>query len=386
MTRFLNFTKATIDGLQVHTKRFEVADTKTPGLRLRVNSNGTKTYFLYRKVNGKPQRINIGRQSDLTIEQARKEAMRLNSEITLGGDPIQERKNDRSEPTFKDLFQLYYDQYALLQTKRPEDNKKTIEYHIFPAFGDHKISTITPSLIQRHHIKIGISHRSTANRVMHIVSAVFNFGIRFEYHKGINPCVGLQKYKLVSRDRFLSRDELDLFFEALSEERPVFRDFFKLALYTGARKSNLLSMRWADVDFDLKRWRIPETQTKNKDVNIVLLSSQALYVLNERFEARKKSGIFSEFVFPGDNAETYLKDPKRSFQRIRARMGVSDIRIHDLRRTLGSYMAINGSSLTVIGSALNHKSRASTEIYARLSQTPVMDAINVATAHISQRS
>ena len=88
-------------------------------------------------------------------------------------------------------------------------------------------------------------------------------------------------------------------------------------------------------------------------------------------------------MFPGDNVFTHLKDPKRAFERIKTRMNINDIRIHDLRRTLGSYMAINGSSLPVISSALNHKSRASTEIYARLSQTPVIDAINLATAHIS---
>jgi integrase len=59
--------------------------------------------------------------------------------------------------------------------------------------------------------------------------------------------------------------------DALQDEIPLFEDFFMTLLYTGARKSNVLSTRWIDIDFDLKRWRIPESETMNKDINIVLL-------------------------------------------------------------------------------------------------------------------
>ena len=138
-------------------------------------------------------------------------------------------------------------------------------------------------------------------------------------------------------------------------------------------------MRWADIDFDLKRCRISETQTKNKEVNVVLLLEQAVILLKEQQEANKKAKKLSVYVFPGDSAEKHLNDPKRCFDRIKVRMDVGDIRIHDLRQTLASYMAINGASLPIIGSALNHRSQESTKIYARLSQRPVLEAINQAT-------
>ena len=86
----------------------------------------------------------------------------------------------------------------------------------------------------------------------------------------------------------------------------------------------------------------------------------------------------SPFVFPGNGKKGHLDDPKRAFDRIRKRMNADNFRMHDLRRTLGSYMAINGISLPVIGKALNHKSQVSTAIYARLSQQPVEDAVNMA--------
>jgi integrase len=379
LSTYINFTKTYLDTLVHKEKPYDVADTKIPGLRLRINVNGTKTYFLYRKVKGKPQRINVARYTDLTLEQARKEAVRLNSQIALGGNPASDRKEQRAELTFKELYEHYYQDYALHQTKRPLDNKKTVEHHIMPIFGNMRLSEITHEKVQRFHMKLGKTKKSTANRVIHIVSAAFNFGLRQGYHKGLNPCVGIQKYKLVSRDRFLSRDELKAFFAAVEHERFLFRDYFLLALFTGARKTNVLSMRWSDIDFNLKRWRIPASEAKNGDVNIVVLSDNALAILRQRHSSNQKLDTPAPYVFPGDeDVETHLKDPKRAFERIKGRMGTSDIRIHDLRRTLASYMAINGASLPMIGQALNHKSQVSTAIYARLSQNPVLEAVNEA--------
>lgn len=104
----------------------------------------------------------------------------------------------------------------------------------------------------------------------------------------------------------------------------------------------------------------------------------AVEILTRRKEKNAKLETPSLYVFPGIGKARHLKDPKKAFQRIRERMGVFDIRIHDLRRTLASYMVINGTSLPIIGKALNHKSQDSTSIYARLSQDPVKDAVNKA--------
>ena len=140
----------------------------------------------------------------------------------------------------------------------------------------------------------------------------------------------------------------------------------------------MLSMKWNDIDFELCRWRIAESDTKNKEVNIVILSKPALDILTRRRDVQNSSNEKSNFVFPGNGKKGHLDDPKRAFDRIRKRMNADNFRMHDLRRTLGSYMAINGISLPVIGKALNHKSQVSTAIYARLSQQPVEDAVNMA--------
>lgn len=374
-----NFRKDTLHNLDVLAKRYFVSDLKVRGLRMAVYPSGVKTFILYRKIEGVPERVKIGRFPDISIEQARNEAQRLVSLITLGQNPHRERIEERQALTFIELYDIYYTHHALKFTKRPDANKKMMACQVFPVFGKQRINKITPEHIRNFHTKIGQKYAgTTANRLINVMSAVFNFGIREQYLKGANPCVGLRKYKSVSRDRFLSLKELESFHAAVDLEDDLFRDFFKILLFTGARKSNVLSMRWADIDLHLKRWRLAETQTKNRDVNVVLLSEPALEILKVRDTANHSLEIPSVFVFPGTAADGYLKDPKRAFDRVRDRMNIHDIRMHDLRRTLGSYMAISGVSLPIIGKALNHKSQVSTAIYARLSNDPVLEAVNIA--------
>ncbi|MFN8343974.1 MAG: tyrosine-type recombinase/integrase [Spirosomataceae bacterium] len=374
-----NFTKEFLFNLPLQSKRYHVSDTKLPGLRLAVYPSGVKTFLLCRKINRVTERIKIGRFPDLTIEQARKEAQRLNSLIILGSNPHKQRIEERKAVTFKEVYDYYYQHHAVKFTKRPEENKKMMEGRVFPTFGHLKAHLITTEQIRNFHTTTGTTQaKSTANRLIAIVSAAYNFGIRENYIQCANPCSKLKKYPTVSRDRFLSQDELTAFQTALEKENELVRDFFNLLLHTGARKSNVLSMQWADIDLPLRRWRIPETHTKNKEVNIVPLSDAALKILRKRHKQNAKQDTPSPFVFPGSSSDGYLKDPKRAFERLRKRMKVSDIRMHDLRRTLGSYMAIGGASLPIIGKALNHKSQVSTAIYARLSHDPVLEAVNQA--------
>lgn len=386
MKKIISYKKDVLDALPNIGKRYYIGDSKVRGLQLAVHSSGNKTYFLRSSVKGKQHRIKIGCYSKLTIEQARKEAKKLDSLITLGGDPQEEKRKERNQLTFKELYEFYYNQHAEVFTKRPKDNKDMMKKHVFPVIGDLKVGQITKEKLRKLHLGIGeIRSGATANRIITVVSSVFTFCIKHDYYAGTNPCSGIKKFSTSSRDRFLSKEELSSFFEAIEQEEDLFKHFFQMLLFTGARKGNVLSMKWADIDFSLRRWRIPDSQTKNKEVNIVVLSDEVINLLLERKEANSKNEPPSLYVFPGVGKNGYLDDPKRAFNRIRKRMGKDDIRMHDLRRTLGSYMAISGASIPIIGKALNHKSQISTAIYARLSQDPVMNAVKQATALMQKK-
>lgn len=376
----INFTKTALESLPTTGVDYQISDIRTQGLILRVNPGGRKSYMLYRRIGNKMTRIGIGRFADISLEEARRQATFLNAQIMNGIRPNEVLKEKKAEPTLNCLFNRYYHEHLKPHTKRPEDNKALYERDLKPLLGRLRLSEITRKMMKKIHLDIAGTKtgKAQANRILTIASAIFNFGIKEEIFNGRNPCFGIKKFRVKSRDRFLSREELVKFFDALSWEDELFQDFFLLSLYVGARKTTMLMMRWEHVDLDLARWRIPEDETKNRDVNIYVLSEPSLEILTRRKNTNQLCSNPSKYVFPGEGSVGHLVDPKRAWARIKRRMAISDIRIHDLRRTLASYMAINGSSLPVIGMALNHKSRASTEIYARLSQDPIKDALNAA--------
>ena len=131
-------------------------------------------------------------------------------------------------------------------------------------------------------------------------------------------------------------------------------------------------MMWKDINFAAATWRIEET--KNADPLTVHLPKQAVELLIER---RLKSD--SAYVFAGSGKSGHLADPKKAWARILAEAGISNLRIHDLRRTLGSYQAATGANGYIIGKSLGHRSQQSTAIYARLNLDPVRESVDKAT-------
>ena len=383
----VNFTKDFLGKLEPKVTDYEIMDTRVAGLRLRVGPGGSKTFCIRKKQNGKQCRYKIGRFPFTTIENARTKAIEVISRLNNGENINQDRREKINELTVCDLWQKYYSEHLLRNTKGADENKKMIEKNVLPFIGKDKLSVPKKADIKEIHINIAIrkerpAHEkinySHADRVISILSAMYNFGIEEGYYAGSNPCVGVKKGGYKSRSRFLNKDEIRSFIKALNQEPRIFQDFFLLLLLTGARKTNVLEMKWADIDLKLRHWKIPHSQTKNGDVNIVVLSKYALQILAARKTENEKIGFSSIFVFNSDRINGNLKSPKQAFERIRSNMKVPHFTMHDLRRTFASYMAISGASLHVIGNALNHHSPTSTKIYARLSQNPVENAVNKA--------
>ncbi len=104
------------------------------------------------------------------------------------------------------------------------------------------------------------------------------------------------------------------------------------------------------------------------------LVDEAVFLLQQR-----KTAITSDFVFPGAGGTGHLTEPKKGWQRIREKANITNLRLHDLRRTLGSWQARTGASLAIIGKSLNHKSPQATSIYARLDLDPVRASVEKAT-------
>lgn len=379
MENKINFTKAIIDALPMPEsgKRNIYHDTKISGLQLRVTS--VKTFFINRRIKGgDPQRITLGRYPDMTIEQARRKTLELVHDIAEGKNPADRLREAKREMTLSDLFQEYMERRAAFN-RRPDKPQATYRLYL-SDWSNRKLSSIKHEEVDRLHKKIGRnSGQVTANIVLKLLHVMFNKAINeWRIWKGENPAHGIAKFPEQSRDRFLQSDELPRFFQAVAEEEnETIRDYVLISLLTGARRSNVLAMRWQDINFDRAEWRIEET--KNGTPQTVTLSPEVIEILQNR-----KPSDGAVFVFPGSGKSLHLEEPKKGWKRILERAGIEDLRLHDLRRTLGSWQAKTGASLAIIGKSLNHKNQNTTAIYARLDLDPVRDSVNKATGAMMQ--
>ena len=436
MSNRFKFTKTALEKLSPPAAgaRLTFYDQVISKLALRVTSAGTKTFYIVKRVGRDMVWFKLGVFPEMTVEQARKEA-----EVTLGSfagneNPAEVRRAVKGEPTLNEFFVEYGQRHGEKKRAWKDDQQRFRDYLKQPL-GGRKLSTITREMIGRILSDMEQKDKAgaTINNVRALASGLFGKAIEWGYVSD-NPVRGIKTRKAVKRDRFLSANELPRFFAAVAEESNLtIRDYFLIALLTGARRANVLSMRWDQIDFNEAIWRIPRTKTD--DPQNVTLSPEALLLLTDRKKLLKNSDVKSQFVFPGSGASGHLEEPKNGWKRIfdrdeltqiqrlihesgksiqkvdleappiteslesaltRARadavsIGVDvegarmpDLRIHDLRRTLGSWQAKTGASLAIIGKSLNHKNVATTAIYARLDLDPVRASVNTATAAIMQ--
>ncbi|PTQ76743.1 site-specific recombinase XerD [Nitrosomonas oligotropha] len=378
MSKF-NFTKSSIDSLPLPAdgKRatYHDASPKGIGLQMRVSSTGAKTFCVFKRVKGgNPERVTLGRYPEMTIEQARRKSSEILLQIASGNNPAEIERQRKAEQTFHDLFGEYLEKHSKPRKKTWCEDEANYRLYINEPLGRKKLSVINRQDIAKiHHRITKAGHNAQANRVIALLSSVFNWGISVDLCSA-NPAHGIKRNKEESRDRYIQSDELPKFFKAVADEpNETIRDYVLVSLLTGARRSNVLAMRWQDISFDRHEWRIKET--KNGTPQTVALSPEAIQILENR-----KPDDHEEFVFPGSGKSEHLEEPKKGWKRILERAGISDLRIHDLRRTLGSWQANLGASLPIIGKSLNHKSHASTLIYARLHLDPVRDSVNKASS------
>jgi integrase len=374
MQKNINFIKKTLDSLKLpdKNKRHYFYDTKIKGLELMVTEQGTKSFKVYRKFNGKPVRVTLGKYPEMTIENARNEAQRVIADMISGKNPNEEKKNIRSETTFGEMFKIFMERHSKVMKKTWKADEGEIKRFLFDWF-NKKLSTITKQEIQLIHEKIKKENGLyQANRMLARIHIIYNKAIEWGWN-GINPASSIKKFKEKSRDRFLHPDELPRFFESLeTEPNSTIKDYIYVSLFTGARKSNVLSMKWEDINFERCEWLIPET--KNGESLRVHLTEKVIDILKNRLQLSPNS----KWVFESIGKTGHLVEPKSGWKRILQRADLKDLRLHDLRRTLGSWQAATGANSYIIGRSLGHKNQQSTAIYARLSIDPIKESVEKA--------
>ena len=418
----IRFTTLTLDKLPSPAKGFiTYTDSECKYLKLYVTANGAKSFFVNKKVKGRTRRIIIGPHPVFSVEMARKEALVLCAMIVSGKDPSEEKRRERlDKQTFGGHFREYLERHSKLRKRSWRYDENEVNLHLSHWF-NLRLSDITRIDVQKLHEKIGAeSGVSQANKLVARIRAIYNKAIEWGW-VGTNPALSIERFKEHSRDRFIQPSEMRLFLMALEEEPcQTFQDFFKILLLTGVRKTNALMMRWDQVNWDRYEWRIPHT--KNGDPLLIPLVEQAIEILR-----RRKASYEGPWVFPQEtDPKKHIFTPRKSWENMIAKATLwawheddklsewlnaeekkfvsylspanklrrltkeaakleletphafKDLRIHDIRRTFGSYQALTGASLPIIGRSLGHKSSQSTQIYARLNLDPVRESVEKA--------
>ncbi|WP_353853424.1 tyrosine-type recombinase/integrase [Accumulibacter sp.] len=364
-------------------KRATYHDTLQRGMQVRVTSAGVKTFSMYRRTKGgAPERVTLGRFPDMTVEQARKAAALIASEIEQGANPAEVKRTLKGELTLTEFFAEYGTRHGAKKLSWRDDQQRFRDYLEKPL-GARRLSAITRMMIAKVLADAEKAGKApaTVRQIRALVSGMLAKAVEWGMLES-NPATGIRVAgRVVTRDRFLQPDELPRFFAALAEEPSVaMRDFILLALLTGARRANLCAMHWREIDLTAGNWRLP--MTKNGTPQTVTLPPEAVEILTARQESTAGG-----YVFPSRSASGHFNGARDGLLRVLKRAGIpygrndpNGMTLHDLRRTLGSWQARTGASLAVIGKSLNHKSQQATAIYARLDLDPVRAAVNTATS------
>lgn len=347
-----------------------------PGLRLRVMASGFKTWsFIFtRATDGKKRRIRLGEYPVMGLKEAKTEAQRLHSEVSHGKDPSGARQEARGALTFAKLATDYIERHAKIRKRSWAEDERMLAHDLLPTLGHLRAEAVTKRdvlavLNEKAHAS-GAGHM--ANRLRSLVLTIFNWGMG-EDLVAINPAAGIKpRIQEVPRDRTLTDTEIMRFWRGLDDAAMTdgVRDILRLALLSGQRVNEIAGAEAAEFDWQRSLWTIPGARTKNKRSHMVPLSPLTLSMFSEAFARSNQQHAFPARIGAGPIGEGAAT---RAWGRVRDALELSDVHIHDLRRTFATGLGDAGYDDFAIGLCLNHQGTRSAITGKHYNQATYMD-------------
>ena len=341
-------------------------DSEVTGLGIRVTAAGDRRFvFNYvRKSDGHERRLTIGRFPEWEIGPVREEAKRLRRIVDGGGDPLGQLQETRSAPTVAELCKRFEEEHLSGKRQRTRESyTQAIKAHVLPALGSTKVAAVTFDDVKKLHRRISDKAPTQANRVVAILSKMFNLATRWGMRSGDNPAKGVERNHEEKRTRYMKGDELQRLSAALERHgNQQAANVIRLLLLTGCRKGEALSAKWDQFDLRDGIWSKPGATVKQKTTHIVPLSKPALELL--RSLPRR-----SDYVFPATRSDATRENQNNitgAWTVICRDARITGLRIHDLRHHFASVLASSGYSLPVIGQLLGHTQAQTTARYSHL--------------------
>lgn len=363
-------------------------DDDPVGLGLRVFPSGTKVFVLsYRTPGGTKRLYTIGTYgSPWTLKQAQSEARRIQLAVEGGADPVAERATRAIEArtgSVRAMF-LAYVEDRRKDPKRPmrgsDSLLKLAELHIFPRFGSRSWQDVRRSEVRQWHDDLAKSPHQ-ANNALRALRAAYNWRLRLEDESpgkrssAGNPAALIRAFPATPRQVRLELSALPRLENAIesASNDPFMRALFKFILATGCRRSEALNLKWADVDLARHNPTAKFRDVKQGGDHEVPLSTEARKLLANlpRIEG-------NPHVFPGALPGAPLVGIDKAWDRARKAAALPHLRIHDLRRSVGSWLGDAGFSSKQIGTVLGHRSDITSRVYMSLGDKSKRAAVDAA--------
>ncbi len=390
------FTDAQLKGLKPSNKRKIIFEDGGKGFGIRIEPSDRKSFFLeFRFGEGKERRnriVTIGQFPRVTLTKARSIAGQYLDQIEQGIDPatkkLTKKLANRNALTVNDLVEEYLEKWAKVKKKERswKEDERLLRKDILPVMSRKKAKDI-----RRRDIVLLLDEivdrgaPITANRVLAVTRKMFNFAVGRDIIDA-SPCVQIPTpSKENSRERNLSEDEVNIFWNKLDDAKisKEIKLALRFLLVTCQRKSEVIEVEWSEIDFKTKWWTIPAGKTKNKQTHRVPLTPMAINILNE---IKQVTGEY-QFVFAspvgatkrnpnrqvgassilGSSVDHALRnnladDPKTGKVNV---FKLEHFTPHDLRRTAASMMTKSGITRLTVAKILNHADRDITAVYDR---------------------
>lgn len=318
-----------------------VRDNELKGFGVRVGKTH-KSYFVEKRVKGKNLRKVIGNVEHYTTEEARKRAQKLLGLMADGYNPAEEEKKSKAK---SETLAGAFSQYLKVRKLKPStiSNMTHMMTRVFPDWQNRQLNDISRDMVQKRHLKLSQDNGIVqADNAMRSLRTVYNFAMAQYVDENDESLIKKNPVDVLSatkawhpktrRQSIVEEHDLQSWFKAVlgladsakTKKAEVVRDYLLVCLLTGLRRNEAAKLKWSNVNLVNKTLAVEETKNGKK---LVLPLTDALVTL---FTARKQKAK-SIFVFPGNGADGYLKEPRRQIKKVEDIVG-SKFMIHDLRR------------------------------------------------------
>lgn len=357
-------------------------DHRLPQLGVKIYPSGKKTYFVRVRAQGVNTDHKLGEGRALSLQQARGLAQKVMSEYALGQRAL--NPCARQSPRLDHFFYSQYLPYAKEHQRCWDTVECQYRNHIQPVLGQQRMHQVTREAC----VQLQVQHRQThapasTNGVVVLLRTLYNRALAWKV-KGVskNPTQGVTLYEVNNKkERYLSKVEMQRLLQAIAESPSSehLLPIIQLLALTGARKREVLDLRWQDLELEKRRWKLEKN--KSGQTQYKPLSDAAIQLLVQLYaQAQNNKAALGESVQPGDWVFANPKTGKpfvtifKAWNTARLKAGLGDVRVHDLRHNFASQLVNAGRSLYEVQKLLGHADASTTQRYAHLSQERLQEA------------